>query len=221
MRRREFIGGLAGAAVSPIAVRAQQLIGPVIGYLNNLSVDADPQLLAAFHDGLNSQGYAEGRNVAVVYRWADSHNARLPELAADLVRQKVAAIAAVGTPTVLAAKAATTSIPIVFGTGGDPVALGLVPRLNRPGGNVTGVTLFNIEVVAKLIEIMHELVPATTTVALLTNPTNQKLAEAEVTAVQVGARALGRSSWFSTRATPPRLRRPFRPSQKRVQVPSW
>ena len=133
----------------------------------------------------------QGRNVAVVYRWADSHNARLPELAADLVRQKVAVIAAVGTPTVLAAKAATTSIPIVFGIGGDPVALGLVPRLNRPGGNVTGVTLFNIEVVAKLIEIMHELVPATTTVALLTNPTNQKLAEEEANAVQVGARALG------------------------------
>jgi putative tryptophan/tyrosine transport system substrate-binding protein len=191
MRRREFIGGLAGAAVSPFAARAQQLIGPVIGCLNNLSVDADQQLLAAFHDGLNSQGYAEGRNIAIVYRWADSHNDRLPELAADLISQKVAVIAALGTPTALAAKAATASIPIVFLTGGDPVALGLVPRLNRPGGNVTGVTLFNIEVMAKLIEIMHELVPATTRVALLINPTNQKLAEEEATAVQIGARVLG------------------------------
>jgi putative ABC transport system substrate-binding protein len=172
MRRREFIAGIASAAPWPLTARAQQPTMPVIGYLSNASANLDPQVLTAFRGGLNSLGFVEGRRVAVIYRWAEGQNERLPGLASDLVRRQVAIIAAVGTQSVHAAKAATTSIPIVFLVGGDPVEGGIAPSLNRPAGNVTGATLFDVEVAPKLVEFMHELVPGAARLAFLTNPTN-------------------------------------------------
>jgi len=191
MRRREFIAGLGGAAAWPLAARAQQQTKPAIGYLSNASADLDPQVLIAFRDGLNSLGFVEGRNVSVIYQWADGQNERLPVLAADLVRRQVAIIAAVGTQSVHAAKAATTSIPIVFLVGGDPVEGGIVPSLNRPAGNFTGATLFDVEVAGKLVEFMHEPVPTAATLAFLTSPTNQGTAVSETKALKAAAGALG------------------------------
>jgi putative tryptophan/tyrosine transport system substrate-binding protein len=144
MRRREFIAGLGSAAVWPPMARAQRPVVPVIGYLSNVSADSAPEVLTAFRDGLNSLGFVEGRNLAVIYRWADSQNERLPALVSDLVRRRVAVIVAVGTQSVQAADAATTSIPIVFVVGGNPVEGGITPSLNRPAGNITGVTLFDV-----------------------------------------------------------------------------
>jgi putative tryptophan/tyrosine transport system substrate-binding protein len=177
MRRREFITLLGGAAVWPLAARAQQPAMPVIGFLGSEASNQFAGRLQAFREGLNEAGFVEGRNVAIEYRWAESQYDRLPALAVDLVRRKVAAIAATTTPALLAARAATTTIPIVFLTGSDPVEVGLVASLNRPGGNMTGVGNLTVETSAKQLQLLHELVPTATVVALLVNPKNPILAE--------------------------------------------
>jgi putative ABC transport system substrate-binding protein len=192
MRRREFIAGLGGAVAWPVAARAQQSALPVIGFLHNASPETSRERTAAFHRGLAETGYVEGQNVAIEYRWAQSQSNRLPALAADLVRRKVAVIATPGyTQSALVAKAATQTIPIVFLLGSDPVEIGLVASLNRPGGNLTGVSMLNTEFVGKLLEIMHELVPAATSIALLVNPTNPSYAAVETRDALLAARVLG------------------------------
>jgi putative ABC transport system substrate-binding protein len=178
MKRREFITVLGGAAAMPLVARAQQRAMPVIGVLAAESSDLFAERLRAFHQGLNEAGYVEGQNAAVEYRWADGHYDRLPSLVADLVRQRVTVIATLGsTPAALAAKAATTAIPIVFLTGGDPLQVGLVASLNKPSGNITGVTSLNVEVGPKRVELLHEVVPSANSMALLVNPTSPVLTE--------------------------------------------
>jgi putative ABC transport system substrate-binding protein len=190
MKRREVIALLGGAAAAwPLAAQAQQMAMPVIGFLNTRARGEDPRLLTAFHQGLKEVGYVEGRNVAIEYRFAEGRNDRLPAMAADLVRRQVAVIAANG-PAVVAAKTATTTIPIVFSVGLDPVELGLVARLNQPGGNVTGVTALFDEVGPKRLELLHELVPTATLIALLLNPTYPS-AENQSRDLQAAARTLG------------------------------
>jgi putative ABC transport system substrate-binding protein len=193
MRRRAFISLLGGAAVAlPLSARAQQPAMPVIGYIGTGSRESDAFRLPSFHQGMSETGYIEGRNVAIEYRWAEGHNDRLPSLAADLVRRQVAVIAVpASTPGVLAAKAATTTIPIVFYIGLDPVGLGLVASLNRPGGNITGVTGWNVTVGPKRLELLHEVVPSAMIIGLLVNPTSSHLAEGDTREQQVAARVLG------------------------------
>ena len=192
MRRREFITFLGGAAVAwPLVARAQQPAMPVVGFLSFASSDGYRSMAAAFRQGLQESGYVEGRNVAIEYRWAEGRLDRLPALATDLVRSQVSVIAAANTPAVLAAKAATTTIPIVFEMAGDPVRLGLIASLDRPGGNVTGVTNLSIEVVPKRLQLLHETVPTAKVVALLVNPANPTVAEIQLRTVRSAARTLG------------------------------
>jgi putative ABC transport system substrate-binding protein len=193
MRRRNFIAFLGGATAAwPLAARAQQHPAmPVIGFLGTDSRESDAIRVSSFHQGLREAGFVEGRNVAIEYRWAEGQHARLPELAAELVRDHVAAIITGSTPGALAAKAATRTIPIIFYLGTDPVEVGLVASLNRPNGNLTGVTNLGVILAPKQLELMHELVPTATVMALLLNPTSPILAEPQSRDVQAAARVLG------------------------------
>jgi putative tryptophan/tyrosine transport system substrate-binding protein len=191
-KRREFLTLLGGAAATwPLAARGQQPAMPLIGILAVAAPEANAIRLRAIREGLRTAGYLEGQNVKVEYRWAEAHTGRLPALAAELVSRQVAVIVASSTPAALAAKAATGEIPIVFGIAIDPVELGLVASLNRPGGNVTGVTSLNIEVAPKRLELMHELLPSVTSMALLVNPAVPALAEPVSRSSQAAAQALG------------------------------
>jgi putative ABC transport system substrate-binding protein len=193
IRRRDFITLLGGSAAAwPLGAHAQQTVMPVIGFLHGGSAWESAKIVAAFLQGLSGTGYVEGHNVLIEYRWAEGHYDRLPTLAADLVRRRVTVIAAIGgPPQALAAKATNTTIPIVFQFGADPVEMGLVASLNRPGGTLTGVTSLNLEVGPKRLQLMHELLPTATSMALLVNPANATNAEAEVKVLQATARALG------------------------------
>ncbi|MFY9897517.1 MAG: ABC transporter substrate-binding protein [Xanthobacteraceae bacterium] len=191
MKRREFVS-LFGAAITwPLVAHAQQPTLPVVGFLNAASAQNYTRQLAAFLKGLGESGYVDGRNVAVEYRWAEGQNDRLPAMAADLVHRQVAVIAATSTPAALAAKAATTTIPIIFELGSDPVQLGLVASLGRPGGNVTGVTSSNIEVAPKRLELLHELLPTARVMALLVDPTDPTNAKTTVSEVSAAAHTFG------------------------------
>jgi putative tryptophan/tyrosine transport system substrate-binding protein len=195
MRRREFIVGmgLTGATIArPLPIRAQQQAMPVIGFLGTSSPDLYAIRLGVFRDGLKEAGYVEGRNVAIEYRWAQDDVERLPALAADLVQRRVNVIvAASGTPGAVAAKAATTTIPIVFAVAVDPIKVGFVASLNQPGGNLTGVTNLNVEIGPKRLEVLHALLPTATDFAVLVDPTGPALAEPFVRALQAAARSLG------------------------------
>jgi putative tryptophan/tyrosine transport system substrate-binding protein len=190
MKRREFIAALGGAAAWPLAARAQQPAMPVIGFMNVGTPAGTADVLAAFHQGLSEIGYVEKQNVTIEHRWAEGHYDRLLGLAADLVRQQVLVVAATGTPAALAAKAATATIPIVFETAGDPVRLGLVTSLNRPGRNITGVTQLSSELLAKRLGLLHDVLPTASVIGLLVNPSDPR-AESQASDMQEAARALG------------------------------
>ena len=190
MRRREFIA-LIGAAALPLAARAQQSAIPVVGYLSATSLDGGEARAAAFRRGLKESGYVEGQNVTIEYRWADEQVDRLPGMAADLVRRQVTVITAATTPAALAAQAATTTVPIVFEVGSDPVRLGLVANLNRPSGNLTGVTNLIVEVQPKRLELLHEVLPSVNVMALLVNPIDRALAQAQAREVLAAAGKYG------------------------------
>jgi putative ABC transport system substrate-binding protein len=193
VERREFVTLIAGGAVAwPLAVRAQQPAMPVIGFLSGGTPTGYAPYAAAVRQGLKEAGYVEGQNLAIEYRWAEGRNDLLPALAADLVGRPVAVIAAAGASAALAAKAATTTIPIVFEGGSDPVELGLVTSLNRPGGNVTGVSNFSAVLVAKQFELLHEMVPNSAVIGVLVNPTNASLAESTARDAQAAGRSLGK-----------------------------
>jgi putative ABC transport system substrate-binding protein len=189
--RRKFIALLGGAAAWPLAARAQQPAMPVIGFVNPTSAQGFARPLSAFLKGLGETGYVEGRNVVVEYRWAENRNDRLPAMVADLVRRQVSVIAATSTPAAVAAKAATTTIPIVFEVGSDPIQLGLVASLRRPGGNITGATQLVQEVTPKMLELLHELLPTAHIMALLVNPASPDLAQTNTSKVLAAAHTLG------------------------------
>jgi putative tryptophan/tyrosine transport system substrate-binding protein len=191
MRRRDFIALIGAAATAwPVAARAQQAGKPIVGLLSSATARQWAPLVAAFLQGLSEVGYVEGRNVAIEYRWAEGHYDRLPVMVAELIHRQVSVIAALTTPAAAAAKAATATIPIVFTTISDPVQIGLVASLSRPGGNITGATYLNVEVGPKLLELLHEVVPTATAVAALVNPTNPN-GEALSESLKVAARTLG------------------------------
>jgi putative ABC transport system substrate-binding protein len=192
MKRREFLTLFASTAAAwPLAVRAQQPAIPVVGYLSGLSPDDSIEILADFRRGLAETGYVEGQNLAIEYRWLEGRYDRIPTMLADLVERGVALIVVANTTTAaLAAKAATRTIPIVFAVGSDPVAIGLVVSLNRPGGNLTGVSMQQTTAAAKRLELLHQLKPAERSIAFLVNPTNPSFAEAETREVQFAANVL-------------------------------
>jgi putative ABC transport system substrate-binding protein len=212
MRRREFIttlGGIVAATALPYRARAQQSAVPVIGFLSSRSPAESEAVVSAFRQGLAEAGYIVGQNVAIEYRWAEGRYDRLPGLAAELVNLPVAALlAAGGPPSALAAKKATSTIPIIFSAADDPVGLGLVKSLNRPGGNVTGMSVFNSTLGAKRLETLHELVPSAKTIAYLTNPTNPSF-RLEVTAIQEAAKALGVDLQVLNASTDPEIAAAF------------
>jgi putative tryptophan/tyrosine transport system substrate-binding protein len=211
MRRREFISLLGAAAAWPVAARAQQPVMPVIGFLDGRSPDALTDRLRGFRQGLKDTGYVEGENVVIVYRWAENQFDRLTGLADDLVRRQVNVIVASGgVPAISAAKAATSTLPVVFIVGDDPVRLGVVPSLARPGGNLTGVNFFNIELAAKQLGLLRELVPAATRVAALINPANAAIAETTLRELESAARAMGLQFRSSAPAPAVRSMRPRR-----------
>jgi len=190
--RRDFITLLGGAAAWPLAARAQQAAVPVIGVLSGLSAAPWAERMAAFHRGLSDTGFVEGRNVAIEYRWAEGQLDRLPAMAADLVSRKVTVILSMGADVAtLAAMRATKTIPIVFVTASDPVAAGFVPGLARPGGNVTGITFISVELIAKRLQFLHELLPGAARIALLVNPGNPGMAQSNIEGAQAAARRLG------------------------------
>ena len=206
MRRREFITFMGGAALAwPFAARAQQSALPRIGYLSTRSPGEAKYVTDAFAQGLNETGYVEGRNLAIEFRWAELQYDRLPALASDLVRRKVVVIAAVGgIHSGLAAKAATSTIPIVFVSAGDPVTFDLVASLNRPGANVTGISMITVALAPKRLELLHELVPAPAVIAMLANPTSPYV-ELETKDVMASARALGREVQVLNASTGPEI----------------
>jgi ABC-type uncharacterized transport system substrate-binding protein len=191
MQRRNLIQGIAAFAAWPLAARAQQAIVPVIGFLGPGSAQSDAYRVSAFRQGLSEAGLVEGQNVKIEFRWAEGRYDRLPGMAVDLVQRQVTMIAATSTPAALAAKAATAVIPIVFETAADPVRLGLVGSLSRPGGNITGVTQASAEVAPKRLELLHELLPKAGVVAMLVNPTVPELAEPQAREVLSAAQAFG------------------------------
>jgi putative tryptophan/tyrosine transport system substrate-binding protein len=192
MHRRDFIKVIASSAAAwPLTARAQQPALPMVGFVNAASAKGYESHLSAFLKGLNEVGYVDGQNVTVEYRWAENQGNRLPAMVADLIHRQVTVIAATGTPAALAAKTATTTIPIVFTIVGDPLQLGLVTSLNRPGHNVTGVTQTNVEIAPKQLQLLHELVPMASVMALLVNPANPSLAEPNTKELQAAARTLG------------------------------
>ena len=193
MRRRDFIKGIVGSAVAarPYTARAQQPALPVIGFISMGASDADPGWAAAFRQGLSEIGYVEGQNVTTEYHWLEGRYDVLPAVMADLVRRRVAVIATPTTTAALAAKAATNTIPIVFGVGEDPVRLGLVPNLARPGGNATGVNFFVVDLIAKRLRLLHDMVPKAVRIAVLLNPDNTSIAETTLREAQAAAPAIG------------------------------
>jgi putative ABC transport system substrate-binding protein len=190
--RRKFLATLGGAALAwPLAARAQQAAMPVIGFLHSASPDGNAERLRAFRQGLKESGFVEGENVAIEYRWADNQNDRLPELTADLVRRRVTVIAAGTIPSTFAAKAATTTIPVVFVVSEDPVKLGLVTSLARPGGNLTGINFLATELAAKRLELLRQLVPGATRIAVLVNPADATITETTLREAETAAGAMG------------------------------